>query len=240
MVAVMDEQQHQPQPEPSEDSAPGYPNSLPRAEAGYDGRSEGLNEQAHPTAEETPRHLNGTASEQPDPDALELTEAAPEQAGEEPPDIADSPPEQPEVAALELTQPAPEQTLIEVTSTGSEETEEEEPQESSTQGEGREEQDRREEGRVPVYFETEVRCLGEPYRATIRDLSRWGALAECEEELKVRSYIYVVLPGVGSLPARVTWAKDGRFGANLLEPITDEHFERLVRVLPRAPIDQAA
>jgi hypothetical protein len=96
----------------------------------------------------------------------------------------------------------------------------------------REAQERREDGRIPVFHETEVRSLGEAHRATVRDLSRWGIMAECETELSVRSYIYVVLPGVGSLPGRVTWVRDGRFGANLLEPLSCDHFERLVRILP--------
>jgi hypothetical protein len=106
--------------------------------------------------------------------------------------------------------------------------------------EAREEQDRREEGRVPVCHETEIRSLGEAHRATIRDLSRWGAMVDCEAEMAVRSYVYVVLPGVGSLPARVTWARHGRFGANLLEPILDHHFERLIRILPGAATHEAA
>jgi hypothetical protein len=96
----------------------------------------------------------------------------------------------------------------------------------------REARERREEGRVTIFHETEVRSLGEAHRAIVRDLSRWGIMAECDAELSVRSYIYIVLPGVGSLPGRVTWARDGRFGANLLEPLSTDHFERLVRLLP--------
>jgi hypothetical protein len=104
----------------------------------------------------------------------------------------------------------------------------------------REEQDRREEDRVPVCHETEIRSLGEAYEATVRDLSRWGVMVECGTEMSVRSYVYVVLPGVGSLPARVTWSRGGRFGANLLEPISSEHFERLIRVLPSGLTQAAA
>ena len=98
--------------------------------------------------------------------------------------------------------------------------------------ETREEQERREDGRIPVFHPTEVRSMGETYSAVVRDLSRWGAMVECSEPLRVRSYIYLVLPGLGSLPGRVTWWREGHFGANLLEPITDHHFERLIRVLP--------
>lgn len=105
----------------------------------------------------------------------------------------------------------------------------------------REQQDRREEERHAVFHETEVRHLSEPYAATIRDLSRWGVMVECATDFAVRSYVYVVLPGVGALPARVTWSREGRFGANLLEPITDHHFERLIRILPKdATAEQAA
>jgi hypothetical protein len=106
--------------------------------------------------------------------------------------------------------------------------------------EAREEQDRREEGRVAVCHETEVRSLGDAHRATVRDLSRWGAMIECGAEMSVRSYVYIVLPGLGSLPARITWAREGRFGANLLEPISSDHFERLIRILPRGLAEQAA
>lgn len=106
--------------------------------------------------------------------------------------------------------------------------------------EAREGPDRREEGRIAVHHETEIRSLGEAHRATVRDLSRWGAMVECAAELAVRSYVYVVLPGVGSLPARVTWSREGRFGANLLEPISADHFERLIRILPRGITEQAA
>lgn len=118
--------------------------------------------------------------------------------------------------------------------------EQEQPQPDAAAEETREEKDRREEGRIPVYHETEVRSLGEPYRAVVRDLSRWGFAAECPGEFAVRSYVYLVLPGVGSLPGRVTWVKDGRFGANLLEPISAEHFERLIRILPSGAIEAAA
>ena len=34
--------------------------------------------------------------------------------------------------------------------------------------------------------------------------------------------------------------RDGRFGVNLLEPITDHHFEKLVRILPSGPGEAAA
>ncbi len=119
--------------------------------------------------------------------------------------------------------------------------EQQEPGEAGPAAEAaRQEQDRREEGRVPVCHETEVRSLGEAYRATVRDLSRWGVMVECGAEMSVRSYVYVVLPGVGSLPARVTWSRGGRFGANLLEPISSDHFERLIRVLPSGFAEAAA
>jgi hypothetical protein len=141
----------------------------------------------------------------------------------------------------EQTQPAPpEDAQLEPTQPPGREAIEEQQEPASSEDAAREEQDRREEGRVPVYHETEVRCLGERYRGTVRDLSRWGAMIECEAEMTVRSYVYVVLPGVGSLPARVTWSRGGRFGANLLEPISDEHFERLIRILPKAPSEAAA
>jgi hypothetical protein len=103
--------------------------------------------------------------------------------------------------------------------------------------EAKAEQERREEGRVEVFHRTEVRSMGETYAAVVRDLSRWGAMVECAEPLRVRSYIYLVLPGLGSLPGRVTWTREGCFGANLLEPITDYHFERLIRVIPPRPED---
>ena len=108
----------------------------------------------------------------------------------------------------------------------------EEPKPEPLSAEAKAEQERREEGRVEVFHRTEVRSMGETYAAIVLDLSRWGAMVECPEPLRVRSYIYLVLPGLGSLPGRVTWARDGRFGANLLEPITDYHFERLIRVIP--------
>ncbi len=104
----------------------------------------------------------------------------------------------------------------------------------------REDQDRREEGRVAVFYETEVRSLGEAHQATVRNFSRWGVMVQSSAQLSVRSYIYVVLPGVGSLPGRVTWARSGCFGANLLEPISAEHFDRLVRILPSTPADATA
>jgi hypothetical protein len=103
----------------------------------------------------------------------------------------------------------------------------------------REEQDRREEARVPIHYKTEIRSLGDAYPAIVRDLSRWGLMAESDAPFAVRSYVYVVFPGLGSIPGRVTWTNEGRFGLNLLEPITDYHFERLIRIL--APdLDEAA
>jgi hypothetical protein len=58
----------------------------------------------------------------------------------------------------------------------------------------REEQDRREEGRVPIHYKTEIRSLGDAYPAIVRDLSRWGLMAESDAPFAVRSYVYVVFP----------------------------------------------
>lgn len=69
--------------------------------------------------------------------------------------------------------------------------------------------------------------------ARLRDLSRKGALVECEVELEIGSEV-VFVRAASRVPARVAWAASGRVGLEFLEMI-DEH-DLLVQLgKPNAP-----
>ncbi len=54
----------------------------------------------------------------------------------------------------------------------------------------------------------------------IRDVSTLGFMAECEEPVRIGSYVALDVPGVGAVHAQVRWQIGIRMGGMFLDPIS--------------------
>jgi len=54
----------------------------------------------------------------------------------------------------------------------------------------------------------------------IRDVSTLGFMAECEEPVRIGSYVSLAVPGVGAVHAQVRWQIGVRMGGMFLDPIS--------------------
>jgi hypothetical protein len=55
---------------------------------------------------------------------------------------------------------------------------------------------------------------------TIRDVSTSGFMAECQEPVRIGSYVSLEVPGVGPVKAQVRWQLGGKMGGLFLDPIS--------------------
>ncbi len=54
----------------------------------------------------------------------------------------------------------------------------------------------------------------------IRDVSTLGFMAECEEPVRIGSYVTLDVPGLGPVHAQVRWQIGARMGGMFLDPIS--------------------
>ncbi len=54
----------------------------------------------------------------------------------------------------------------------------------------------------------------------IRDVSTLGFMAECEEPVRIGSYVALDVPGIGPVHAQVRWQIGVRMGGMFLDPIS--------------------
>lgn len=54
----------------------------------------------------------------------------------------------------------------------------------------------------------------------IRDVSTLGFMAECEEPVRIGSYVALDVPGIGAVHAQVRWQIGIRMGGMFLDPIS--------------------
>ena len=75
--------------------------------------------------------------------------------------------------------------------------------------------------RVPVSTRTELRH-GNWYsvEVKVRDVSRCGFMAECNEPVQIGSHVALEVPGIGPVHAQVRWQIGGRMGGLFLDPIS--------------------
>ena len=52
------------------------------------------------------------------------------------------------------------------------------------------------------------------------DLSSTGFMAECEENVRIGSYVTLDVPGLGQVRAQVRWQVGGKMGGMFLDPIS--------------------
>ncbi len=55
---------------------------------------------------------------------------------------------------------------------------------------------------------------------TLRDVSTLGFMAECEEPVRIGSYVTLDVPGIGAVHAQVRWQIGIRMGGMFLDPIS--------------------
>jgi hypothetical protein len=54
----------------------------------------------------------------------------------------------------------------------------------------------------------------------VRDVSTLGFMAECEEAVRIGSYVSLDVPGIGGVHAQVRWQIGMRMGGMFLDPIS--------------------
>ena len=80
--------------------------------------------------------------------------------------------------------------------------------------------DDRRERRVPVSINVGFRAQGSnPYAADVSDLSRHGFRVETHIPLAVDTYVWLRLPGLAPLAARVAWIKGHTLGCKFAAPL---------------------
>lgn len=80
--------------------------------------------------------------------------------------------------------------------------------------------------RVPVNIDTRMRALGSTGNDVhIHNLSTRGFMAEADDLYAVDSYVWLKLPGVGEVNARIVWRDCFRYGCEFVTPLTASQCE---------------
>ena len=75
--------------------------------------------------------------------------------------------------------------------------------------------------RTPVASITQMRSQNwYSVEVVVRDLSTSGFLAECDDSVRIGSYVSLDVPGIGPVHAQVRWQIGGRMGGMFLDPIS--------------------
>lgn len=75
--------------------------------------------------------------------------------------------------------------------------------------------------RTPVAKTTQMRPQNwYSVEVVIRDVSTGGFLAECDDSVRIGSYVSLDVPGIGPVHAQVRWQLGGRMGGMFLDPIS--------------------
>lgn len=79
----------------------------------------------------------------------------------------------------------------------------------------------RKAARTPVSTATRLRPRSS-YDVEVRlcDVSTGGFMAECQEPVRIGSYVSLEVPGVGAVHAQVRWQLGNRMGGMFLDPIS--------------------
>lgn len=79
---------------------------------------------------------------------------------------------------------------------------------------------RRREPRLASSTPTSVLELGQhPVDAKLINISSHGFMAETEARIAEGAHIFLTLPGIPGVSARVIWTKNGRIGGEFSEPV---------------------
>lgn len=83
--------------------------------------------------------------------------------------------------------------------------------------------------RVPVDIDTRMRALGATgHDVHIHNLSTHGFMAEADEIYPVDSYVWLKLPGVGEINARIVWRDCFRYGCEFVTPLASAQCEAAI------------
>jgi hypothetical protein len=87
------------------------------------------------------------------------------------------------------------------------------------------ESDARKAERIPVDIDAAMRELGASGAdVRVHNLSTHGFMAEADAIYPVRSYVWLRLPGVGPLNARIIWRDCFRYGCEFVTPLDPEQY----------------
>jgi hypothetical protein len=88
--------------------------------------------------------------------------------------------------------------------------------------------DMRRSVRACVSLETTMRELGATgVKAQILNLSVDGFMAETEGRFSTGSYVWMKLPEVGLLSAKIIWSRGGRVGGRFTAPLAQSDYREL-------------
>jgi hypothetical protein len=88
--------------------------------------------------------------------------------------------------------------------------------------------DFRSSARACVSMETTMRELGDNGSgAHVLDLSSEGFMAESDGRFVTGSYVWIKLPDVGLVSAKVIWSRGGRVGARFTAPLSRPDYRHL-------------
>jgi hypothetical protein len=89
--------------------------------------------------------------------------------------------------------------------------------------------DGRQEDRAPVQIPVALRTQGcNAFNADVSDLSRHGFRVETHIPIAVDSYIWLRLPGLSPLAARVAWTAGLTHGCRFVDPLHPAVAERVI------------
>ena len=81
--------------------------------------------------------------------------------------------------------------------------------------------DRRRSDRTPISVATTMRALGyHGVDVVVRNLSESGFMAETRDDFGEGDYVRLKLPTIGTVLARVAWARDGTVGGEFLNAVS--------------------
>lgn len=79
--------------------------------------------------------------------------------------------------------------------------------------------------RVPVNIDAQLRELGANWADVhVHDISTHGAMVEADDLYPTGSYVWLKLPGVGAVNARLLWRDCFRYGCEFVTPLDREQW----------------
>jgi PilZ domain len=71
-------------------------------------------------------------------------------------------------------------------------------------------------------------------KVRIRDVSTEGFMAECQEPIRIGSYVALDVPGIGAVEAQVRWQLGDKMGGQFVDPISLARCDWTATPLPTA------
>lgn len=91
----------------------------------------------------------------------------------------------------------------------------------------------RQSPRNAVHMAAELRlAVGQRFKVSVIDLSATGFRIETGNHIELGSKVYLAIPGLNSLPAKVAWSENTLYGCAFQSPLYPAVFEHMARKYP--------